>query len=103
MATYFFPLRGDSAHVPTTDLDQIPNTLAVMHAGELVCEAHFNDGSYSCELPPAVAARFDEGKLEQIFVYEPPITTRDHAADTVRELVSILLVPAAGREDSGVK
>ena len=90
MAVYRFPLSRGAA-----DLDlNLPLTISVMHAGERICEARLDGDAYECDLSREYFSKLTMGRLEQVFVYEPPLIDLRPDPETRRELVSILLVNA---------
>lgn len=96
MTVHRFPLfSGVGEPVAASATCELPLVVSVMCAGEQICEAHLEAGAYKCDLPDEYAAKLKSGKLDQVFVYEPPFTGEafdDHAR---QELVSILLVGAS--------
>jgi hypothetical protein len=95
MAVYRFPLSSgvdEPANAPGSF--DLPAVISVMHAGERVCDAQLERGAYICDLPDDYAAKLSSGKLDQVFVYEPPLVGNDLSPETRRELVSILLIAA---------
>jgi hypothetical protein len=95
MAVYRFPLSsgaGERVHSPR--FFDLPPVVSVMHAGEVVCDAQLETDAYVCDLSEEYAAKLSSGKLDQVFVYEPPFVGEDTDEMIRRELVSILLVGA---------
>jgi hypothetical protein len=93
MAVYRFPLSsGGSVSGPASP--SLPRHVSVMHAGERICEARLEENAYVCDLPDEYAAKLIAGKLDQVFVFEPPIVNGEVGKEVERELVSILLVAA---------
>lgn len=96
MAAYRFPL-SDRAHAPEAlpGLGRLPAKLPVMCAGEHVCIAELQGNAYVCNLSAEYDQKLRSGKLEPIFVYEPPFIETNLSDDVARELISILLVGAS--------
>lgn len=96
MGIYRFPLSsgvGERASVP--DPGSLPPVVSVMYAGEFVCDAYLEQDAYLCELPEEYLAKLESGRIDQVFVYEPPLIGSHAEQGTRRELVSILLVGVA--------
>lgn len=93
MAVYSFRLtdrvRASCVH---SGAGKLPREVRVMHAGECVCNARLEDDAYTCELPHEYIKKLTAAKLDQVFVFEPPLTEKDLDENVARELVSILLV-----------
>ncbi|MCC6327527.1 MAG: hypothetical protein IT174_03350 [Acidobacteria bacterium] len=93
MAVYRFSLlSGGCAPELLTDITCLPSALDVMYAGECVSEARFDDDGYICDLPDEYLEKIEDGKLDAIFVVEPPFDADRTAMALKHELVSILLV-----------
>lgn len=99
MAVYRFSLSagaGECSHAGQPP--DLPPEIHVMYAGECVGNAELAREGYVCDLPDEFAAKLQAGKLEQMFVYEPPLVGGDPDEDVERELVSILLVSASRKD-----
>jgi hypothetical protein len=95
MAVYRFPLSsgvGERVHV--SRFFDLPSVVSIMHAGEVICDAELETDAYVCDLSEEYAAKLSSGKLDHVFVYEPPLVGKDADEKIRRELVSILLVGA---------
>jgi len=93
MAVYRFSLvSGEGPPDLSEGVNGLPPVLQVMYAGECIADAILDNDGYECDLPEEYLAKIALGKLEPIFVVEPPIGDGLENRVTEHEFVSILLV-----------